>query len=318
MSSFSAIFTATLPIFMIMGVGAAFRAAKLWPEAADQPLARLAINVFYPSLIAHHVLGNPVLQNVRVLAWAAGSGFVLLLISFAAGLGLARALGLKSGRGFRTFAVCGGIQNYGFLPIPIIHALFPADEATRLLGILFLFNLGVEVAIWTVGVSLLRGSDRGTWRHLINTPLVTILLASSLTLLGGAQHIPSPLTTVIAMLGQAAIPISLFLVGASLWTANQETQWLGSWRVPVGAALLRFALLPGVFFAAACYLPISPELQHMLIIQGTMPSGAFVIVLARHYGGHPPTASQIVISTSLLSLLAVPGLLAFGLRLIAS
>lgn len=313
MSTFPAILAATLPVFLLMGIGVCFRAARIWPESADVPLARLAINVFYPSLIAHHVLGNPAIQSVRVFAWSAGLGFTLLLISFALGLLLAKLLGLKPGLGFRTFAVCGGIQNYGFLPIPIIATLFTGEEANRVLGVLFLHNLGLEVAIWTVGVALLRGSDGASWRHLINTPLITILLASSLTLLGWSSIVPGPVRVTIGMLGQAAIPVGLFLAGASLWSANKQTSWLGSWKIPLGACVLRFLVLPGIFLIAAISLPVSLELQRNLVIQGAMPAGAFVIVLARHYGGHSPTAGQIVIATSLVGFLAIPGLLAFGL-----
>lgn len=297
-----------------MGTGAVFRGTRWWPESADPALTRLAINVFYPSLIAHHVLGNPALERIEVLAWSASLGFSLLLISFAFGFLLGRTFGLQSGSGLRTFTVCGGIQNYGFLPIPIIATLFSGAEANRVLGVLFLHNLGVEVAIWTVGVSLLRDSHHAPWKHLINTPLITILAAAAITLLGWSSLIPLPVRTTIGMLGQAAIPIGLFLAGASLWTANAQTQWLGSWRVPVAACTLRFLILPGVFLVSALILPISIELQRNLVIQGSMPAGAFVIVLARHYGGHPATAGQIVIATSLVGLLAIPTLLAFGLR----
>jgi predicted permease len=316
MGSFPAILIATLPVFLIIGIGAMFRGKGWLPDTADGPLMCLAINVFYPCLIAHHVIGNPALESVKTLAWSAGSGFGLLLVAFALGLLLARLLGLRSGAGLRTFAVSAGIQNYGFLPIPIIAALFSGDEANRMLGVLFLHNLGLEIAFWTVGVSLLRGSDHRSWKHLLNMPIFTIIISASITLLGWSAVVPKAFLETIAMLGEAAIPISLVLVGASLWTVNGETQWRGSWRIPIGACVLRFLMLPGVFLAAAVFLPVSMELKRNLVIQGAMPAGAFVVVLARHYGGHPATAGQIVIATSLVGLLAIPTLLAIGLRFV--
>ncbi len=316
MSAFPALLAATLPVFFMMGIGAAFRWTDWWPESADRPLARLAINVFYPSLIAHHVLGNPVLDSVSILAWSAGLGFTLLILSFGFALLMAKLIGLRAGLGLRTFAVAGGIQNYGFLPIPIIATLYTGEEARRILGVLFLHNLGLEIAIWTVGILLLKGADRGSWKHLINTPLVTIAVAASLTLLGGSSLIPQPLVITLGLIGPASIPVGLFLAGASLVTANAQTRWLGSWRISAGAIGLRFLLLPCLFLGAALALPLSVELKRVLVIQGSMPTGAFVIVLARHYGGHAPIASQIVITTFLVGLIAIPTLLSIGLPLI--
>ena len=314
MGSFPAILVATLPVFFIIGLGAWFRHVGWWPEEADRPLIRLAINVFYPCLIAHHVLGNPALMDVRNLAWSAGLGFAIPLVSFAIGLPVARVLGLKRGSGGRTFAVSSGIQNYSFLPIPIIAALFTGDEATRLLGILFMHNLGLEIAIWTVGVALLRGRIESPVKQLINTPIITIVVCTVLTLSKMTQLLPAPFHGAFALLGDAAIPINLFLVGASLYAVHGQTEWRSTWTTPLAACGLRFLVFPGIFLASALFLPISLELKRNLIIQGAMPAGAFVVVLARHYGGQATTAGQIVIATSLVGLLAIPTLLTLGLR----
>lgn len=314
MGSFPAILVATLPVFFIIALGAYFRGVGWWPESSDKPLVRLAINVFYPALIAHHVIGNPVLTEVPNLLWSAGLGFSLLIITFSVGLLFARLLGLKRGAGGRTFAVSAGLQNYSFLPIPIIAALFDGTEATRLLGVLFLFNLGMEMAIWTVGVAILRGRIDSPLKHLLNMPIITIVVCTTITLTGISGYVPGALTGAFALLGPAAIPVNLFLVGASLYTANGEASWRSTWKVPLTACGLRFLLFPLLFLAAALYLPISMELKRNLIIQGAMPAGAFIVVLARHYGGHASTAGQIVIATSLVGLLAIPTLLTLGLR----
>ena len=317
MGSFPAILIATIPVFLVIGLGALFRAKAWWPESADAPVVRLAINVLYPALIAQHVIGNPVLANKATLLWAAGLGFSVLIVTFSIGLLAARLLGLKRGAGARTFAVCSGLQNYGFLPIPIIAAIFPADEATRLLGVLFLFNLGLEIAIWTVGVGLLRGKIDSPLKHLINMPILTIVVCTTITLAGWSDTVPEVLRGTFALLGPTAIPINLFLVGLTLYSVSSDTAWRSTWNITLAACGLRFLVYPMLFLAAATLLPVSVDLQRNLIIQGAMPAGTFVVVLARHYGGHAPTAGQIVIATSLVGLLATPLLLSFGLRWIA-
>jgi predicted permease len=55
------------------------------------------------------------------------------------------------------------------------------------------------------------------------------------------------------------------------------------------------------------------ELKRVLVIQAAMPSGVFPIVLARHYGGQPLTAVQIVLGTTALGILTIPLWLRVGL-----
>ena len=42
------------------------------------------------------------------------TGFCSILIGFAAGFAAARMIGLKQGKGLRTFSFTTGIYNYGF------------------------------------------------------------------------------------------------------------------------------------------------------------------------------------------------------------
>jgi malate permease and related proteins len=48
-----------------------------------------------------------------------------------------------------------------------------------------------------------------------------------------------------------------------------------------------------------------------------MPSAMFGIVIARHYGGHAPTAVQVVLSTTVVSLITTPFVIAFAVKWLA-
>ena len=60
---------------------------------------------------------------------------------------------------------------------------------------------------------------------------------------------------------------------------------------------------------------VAVELKRVLVIQGAMPSAVFNIMIARHYGGHAPTAVQCVLATTVVSLVTTPLVLAWALRL---
>jgi predicted permease len=76
---------------------------------------------------------------------------------------------------------------------------------------------------------------------------------------------------------------------------------------------LRLGILPVLILCAARWLPLPVELKRVLVIQAAMPSGVFPIVLARHYGGQPLTAVQIVLGTTALGILTIPLWLRVGL-----
>jgi malate permease and related proteins len=72
-------------------------------------------------------------------------------------------------------------------------------------------------------------------------------------------------------------------------------------------------VLPVVFLLLARYAPVSIELKRVLVVQAAMPSGLMPLVLARHYGGQPVVAAQIIVGTTLLGVLAIPLWLYLGL-----
>ena len=66
-----------------------------------------------------------------------------------------------------------------------------------------------------------------------------------------------------------------------------------------------------MYIAMARFLPCSVELKRVLAVQGTMPSAMFPVILTRRYQGDSRMALQIVLSTTVVSLVMIP----IGLRL---
>jgi hypothetical protein len=79
------------------------------------------------------------------------------------------------------------------------------------------------------------------------------------------------------------------------------------------ACLLRLAVLPATFLLLAKFAPVSIELKRVLVVQAAMPSGMLPLVLARHYGGQPLIAAQIIVGTTVLGLFVIPLWLQFGM-----
>ncbi|MDB6075683.1 MAG: hypothetical protein JWO89_3323 [Verrucomicrobiaceae bacterium] len=301
MLDFTTILYAILPTYLIMLVGGLCRKYGLLPKEADVGLMRLAVNLLYPCLIIERIVDNPEVHHPMRVLVAATLGFSL------AGLGIwishlaAPLIGLKDGQGRRTFALTTGFQNYGFVAIPVISALFPNGQT---LGVMFTFTLGVELAVWTLGVGILTGLNNAPWKAALNVPVISILSALALNFLGAAPFIPLPLHTVMNNLGNCSVPLSVVLIGASIADMWRHERF--NWPVAMMSAVLRQLIIPIAFVLAAWLLPLTDDLKRVLVVQGAMPSAVFSIVLARHYGGHPPTAVQVILATTAASLVTTP------------
>lgn len=304
-SSFASIIGAALPVFLLLGLGFLLRKGKTLTEEADASLLKLLVRVFYPCLYLDYIIGNPALKSAGNLISAPLIGFVSIVAGFAIAYGVARLLGLKRGTGLRTFSFCNGIYNYGYIPIPIILALFSSRET---LGVLLVYNVGVEAAMWTVGIMLLAGKmDRESWARLLNPPVVALVVALLINLTGLDAHIPGWLSRPIAMLGACSIPLGILLGGAMVADLLTRKGIFDMPKIPFGSMAVRLGILPILFVFFAATLPgLSTELRQVMIIQAAMPAGILPIVLSRHYGGEPKVAIRVVLATTLASIITMP------------
>jgi len=301
-----------LPVFLLIGVGVALRRLRWLTPEADPSLLRISVNLLFPCLIFQAVVGNAALREPGNLVWPALLGFGSMGLGWLAGWWTARAIGLERGRGLRTFAFTVGFYNYGYMAIPLVKAQFGPGT----LGVLFVFNTGIEMAIWTVGILLLAGGSlRQDWRKIFNAPAVSLVLAVALNALQATP--PAPVRATVDWLAGCAVPLGLVLIGAVLDEHLHDLRSLLAPRIVGAATLLRLGVLPVVFLAAAKWLPVSTELKQVIIVQAAMPAGVFPIVLARHYGGQPLTAAQIVVGTTLAALVLIPLWISFGLAWVA-
>ncbi len=308
MSSYWQLLSLVAPVFILIALGAMLRWRGALTEEAEASLLRMQINLLYPCLILQAVVGNTALRHPANLLWPPLVGFGTIVLGFAAGYYAGRALGLHVGTGLRTFAFTVGIYNYGFIPIPLMESLFGREP----LGVLLVQNMGCDLAVWSVGLLVLSGlSLREGWRRVLNPTICTLVVALVINLSGFT--LPAVLMRVVDLLGGSAIPFGLLLCGVTLAAYFEKPRQLFHGRTTPLACLLRLAVLPVAFLLLAKYAPFSSELKRVLVVQAAMPSGMMPLVLARHYGGQPVIAAQIIVGTTLLGVLVIPLWLYFGL-----
>ncbi|HET7536844.1 MAG TPA: AEC family transporter, partial [Candidatus Didemnitutus sp.] len=239
MTSYSQLFMAILPVFAMVAIGGALRHWQWITESAETSLFNLVIKIAMPCLIFESVAGNASLHQAGNLLLPPLAGFVLTLISMVVAWYVARALGLTIGHGLRTFALAVGLTNYGYLPIPIMDAMFGPESR----AVLLVHNVGVEAAIWTGGVLVVTGlSPLEGWRKLINAPAISLVLALTANLTGATSYIPALVMNLVHSLGVCAIPMGLIMTGVTIEPHFDDPKQLIDARVTLTAWLLRLGV----------------------------------------------------------------------------
>jgi predicted permease len=310
MMSYWQLLLLVLPVFAVIAIGVVVRRVHWVEGEAETSLMRLVVNVCSPCFVFESVASNAALREPENLLLPPLVGFAMTFIGIRAGLLVAKAIGLHVGTGMRTFALAVGVTNYGYLPLPIMAGLWGPESR----GVLLVHNVGVEIAIWTVGVLVLSGlSLREGWRKLASPMLIALVLAVVCNLGGVTPRLPQLVMDTIHALAVCAIPLGLLMTGVNLANYLNQPGELFDAKVTGAAVALRLGVLPVVMLLVAKYLPCSVELKRVMLVQAAMPVALVSIIIARVYGGHPRTAVQIVLGTTALGVLVIPLWLRAGL-----
>ncbi|MBR5162027.1 MAG: AEC family transporter [Thermoguttaceae bacterium] len=316
-------FQATLAILIVILIGAFMRRAKWLTPAADKPLTDLTMNVLYPAATFMSIRGNENLVNPLFVLEVVFIGW----ISLAVGLVVARLYvrffspltGLESDAQKRTFILCNCLFNYGFLPIPLCSLLFGA----KTLGVLFVFNVGTVIGMWTIAVAALsKDAVKESIRQLRAPAMIGVYIALLFNYLPWSNQLPECIETSMTWLNQSMIPLSLLLVGGIMYdefsARDAEFTFWNSFKLINSTILIRLVLVPILFILWAKYLTSSLDLQRILIVQAAMPSAIMCIVWSRQFNGDPPTALRCVIVTNLLSILTTLFWIPLGLQFLGN
>ena len=301
-----AVIASVLPVYLLIIAGAVLRRTGVIRQEHDAGVMRVVFSVMLPCFILDKILGAAVLRSGSVVVWSVFLGFGLIMAGIGIGLAVGRLIGLEKGTGMRTFALSAGCQNFGFTAAPVVEILW----GTGALALLFVHNIGVEAAMWSVGVMMMSGERGISWRRLVNGPIVAVVSGLILVTLGLDDEVTGAGRKAMSMIGVGAFPLAILITGCSMIDLVGAEK--PSWKVIAGGAVVRLALAPLVILSAAKFLPLSTELRQVLVVQAAMPAGMTAIMLARLYAGRPAVAVQIVIATTVLSLLTLPWIITWG------
>lgn len=278
------------PVFLLAGVGFAW--VRFGFEYRVQFVTQLAMTLSVPCLIFTALMKaeiDPGALTTLFLASLAAYGAVTVVM-----WGIV-VLGRLDRRTYLAPLIFGNTGNIG-MPL----ALFAFGETG--LGLAVVVFAVMAILSFTFGVWLVAGG--GSPLRTLREPMVAATLLGVLFLWNDWQT-PLFLTNTLTLIGQMAIPLMLITLGVAI--ARLQPGRLFNSTLLSLAKLLICAVLAWVI---GRWFALPPEAFAVLVVQISTPVAVTSYLLAEKYGAEADAVAGLVVVSTLISVLALPLLLA--------
>lgn len=300
MTSLSTLFLNNLfPILLVAGIG--YLVGKLL-DVEPKALSRVVFYIFSPCLIFNLLITSQLNNDdiFRIMGFATAQIILMGVLAFL--LGRALRLERKLFVAIILVAISPNAGNYGMS----LNLFAYGEEALAYAGLYFattaIFTYTVGVMIASMGTT----NFRQALAQLIKVPTVyAVILAVIFNLANWS--LPMPVARSVDILGDAAIPGMLVLLGLQL-QHNQR-----SWDVRAISLATGLRLLGGAALAisTAGIFGLQGMAYNAGIIEASMPTAVLSTVLATEYNVKPAFVTSVVFITTILSPITLTPLLAY-------
>ncbi len=278
---------------------------KIIPVAGVKIISDTVITVFLPCLIFSNIVGR--FQPTEFQGWwiLPLSSAVLILIGWT----IAVPLFSRTGDARRELTPTGFLQNAAYFVLPLAKIILQEDFDQFALYI-FLFILAHNPILWLIGKHYMmkRGSDQPFhWKQLLSPPLYANLIALTLVVTGTRPYLPHFVLDTATFLGEGAVPLATFALGATLGTI--EINFRRYLKVGSLVVLQKLFLMPLVILGAMALIPwlrSSPILILLFILQGASPSATSLVLLSKSYSDNSERVGTITIMCYIVCAFSIP------------
>lgn len=281
----------TAPVFLMAGIGFAW--VRLGFEYRIQFITRLAMTLAVPALIFTALMKTEVdpaaLTTVSLAALAA---YVLVTVISFVVLKLTRL-------NMRTYLNPIIFGNTGNLGLPLALFAF-GDEG---LGFAVVVFAVMAIGSFTFGLWLVSGG--GSVLKVLKEPIVGATVLGAIFLWQGWQT-PRFLTNTLELLGQLAIPMMLLTLGVAIARLHPGAVTRAIWL-----SALKVVICVAAAWSVGLWFGLSGVAFGVLVVQIATPVAVTSYLLAEKYGADADAVAGLVVVSTLMSVAALPLILAF-------
>jgi len=282
------------PDFALIALGFALRR---WARFGDEfwpGLERVVYFVFFPALLFKALAQSHVefTSAGALLATAAAATLVGIVLAFFARRfvhadPISHASAFQCAFRFNSylgFAIIGGLHgDAGIAAMALIQSL-----------VIPLVNV---VAVW----ALARHGRSGIAGELVRNPLIVATVAGAACNLSGAQ-LPAIAAHTLTLLAQAALPIGLIAIGASV----REPASARSMGLIAYVSAVKLVAVPAAAWWIAQAAGLTGVYRDAAVLFGALPSAPAAFILASRMGADGPLVARILAIQLLLAAATLP------------
>ena len=304
MSAFLHQLSLAAPLFALVFVGYGLMRFSGWPAAMSDNLSRFVFSVAMPAMLFRMMSDLSRLPPVdaRLLMAFFGS----CLIVFILGRLVAWKLFGLDGAGQSLFGLGGVFSNNVLLGIPLAKVTL-GEAALPSVALVLVFN---SLTLWTLVTVSVEWARHGSFtahgfvktvKAVLKTPIVASILSGTLFGLSGLP-VPALIDQPLAMVGTAAAPLAMIVLGMGL----AEYGIREGWQISVAITAVKLLVQPLVVWLLARLLGLPPLETQVVVLLASLAVGANVYLMARHFKVlEGPVAGSLILST-MLSALTTP------------
>lgn len=300
MSEYLALFLNNLlPVFLIASSG--FLIGK-YLQVNPRSLSQVIFYIFSPCLIFKLITDNQ-LGDGDILRMM---GFTVLITTVIGLITLGLGLALKLQRGLLAAVMLTAMfNNSGNLGLSI--NLFAFGETA--LAHASLFFVTMAMLNYTVGVVIASMGSSGFLKSMSGLLRLPILYALGLAFIfvRFRWELPLPLDRTVTLLGNAAVPCMLVLLGLQLY----KVQWNGNTRALSLTNAMRLLAAPLLALAFSQVFGLEGPARQAGVLEAAMPTAVLTTVIATEYDVEPAFVTTAVFVSTLLSPFTLTPLMAY-------
>jgi predicted permease len=298
-------------LFLMMGVGGYLHHIRILDKKTTHKIAKIFMLIFYPCMIFTFLTKNFTLNDILNESILPLGVFFIMLIGYIFGFFVIKLIAFKDQKEKQMFHFQCLINNYSFLPLPIVMMFFGDKIASKLL----FSTLGAEFAIWTIGIFCLTGDkfNKNSIKNLFSPPVFAILFSFLFIFFRSLDfHTPilfkdtwDSIFFVIDMFGKSTIPAAMIVTGSRMYAIDfkgifEKKQYYLS--------ILRLLIIPASVALILKFFPFRLEtyIKNIIIIIAIMPCAVNSVVLAEIFNSDTEFAAKTVLITHIFSLFTIP------------
>ncbi|MCP5100168.1 MAG: AEC family transporter [Chloroflexi bacterium] len=282
-----------LPIFIVAGFGFGM---QRWINLDKRALSTAVLNIFSPCLVFSSLVSSqlPGDELANLALFAVVNVIALGLIAFS----IARLLRLPRRETVMLMIVVMFVNggNYG---LTLNQLRYGTDGLSRAV----VYYTTSTLITYTIGMflaSMGQYSWKDSLRKLLRLPPVYAAVAAVIVYSFDIQ-VPVPIMRGITVAGAGAVPVLLVVLGMQM----ADIKATASLRLAIPAVLIRLVGGPLVGLMIATVIGLQGLGRSTSVIEASMPTAVFVIILATEFDLFPTAVTSIVILSTLLSPLTV-------------